>query len=70
MIHKEERSLMVIVLGFHGRIDPSYWDQLSKQDKYYLEKWSRKRWWNYGVSLRSGWLEKEGFIAFLKAMKE
>lgn len=27
---------------------------------YILKKWSNKDWWNYGVSLRTGWLTKKG----------
>lgn len=34
---------------------------------YYLEKWTRKGWYNYGVSLDMGWLEPAGRQAALKA---
>lgn len=30
---------------------------------YVLEKWYRKGWWDYGVSLRSGWLTPDGKAA-------
>lgn len=30
-----------------------------KQLWYYVEKWSRKGFWNYGVSLAGGWFEWE-----------
>ena len=26
---------------------------------YLLEKWTRQGWWEYGVSVRSGWLTDE-----------
>lgn len=28
-----------------------------------LAKWNRRGWWNYGVSLRSGWFEPGGLAA-------
>ena len=28
-----------------------------KRREYWLQKWSDKGWWNYGVSPRSGWFE-------------
>ena len=31
-----------------------------KRAEYLLKKWSRRGWWNCGVSLRSGWLEAPG----------
>lgn len=27
---------------------------------YWLGKWSDRNWWDYGVSLRSGWFTDEG----------
>lgn len=30
---------------------------------YILEKWDRKGWWDYGVSLRAGWLTDAGLSA-------
>lgn len=34
---------------------------------YVIEKWSGKGWWQYGVSLRCGWLTNQGRAAFLAA---
>lgn len=34
---------------------------------YVLEKWSGKGWWQYGVSLRCGWLTNEGRAALREA---
>lgn len=31
-----------------------------KRVEYVLDKWCRRGWWEYGVSLRSGWLTPEG----------
>jgi hypothetical protein len=28
-----------------------------------LEKWTEKGWWDYGVSVRSGWITYEGICA-------
>lgn len=30
-----------------------------KKGYYYLRKWDEKGWWDYGVSLRSGWFTPE-----------
>jgi hypothetical protein len=35
-----------------------------KQCLYYLEKWTKKGWWEYGVTLRSGWFTQEGIKHF------
>lgn len=38
-------------------------DECGMNDKraaYILEKWSDKGWYDYGVSLRAGWLTTEG----------
>lgn len=32
-----------------------------------LEKWERKGWWEYGVSLRGGWLTETGRAALTAA---
>lgn len=37
-----------------------------KQIHYYLEKWAENGWWDYGVSVRSGWFTPEGVEHFLK----
>lgn len=29
-----------------------------------LEKWADRGWWEYGVSLRTGWLTRAGIAAF------
>ena len=28
----------------------------AKQNLYYLEKWTKKDWYDYGVSINTGWL--------------
>ena len=34
-----------------------------KRANYLLEKWDSKRWWESGVSVRTGWVTDEGFAA-------
>lgn len=34
----------------------------SSQLHYYLKKWEQRGWWEYGVSLRGGWLTSVGKI--------
>lgn len=41
-----------------------------KQLMYYLEKWTKKGWWEYGVSLRTGWFTPEGIEELLKIVVE
>lgn len=38
-----------------------------KQNLYYLEKWTRKGWYSYGVTLDLGWLTEEG-VRYLDSM--
>lgn len=40
-----------------------------KRYHYVLSKWSDRGWWNYGVSLRSGWLESVGREAMQAARR-
>lgn len=35
----------------------------SNQFHYYLSKWCNRNWWDYGVSLRGGWLTEDGVKA-------
>lgn len=39
-----------------------------KQLHYYLDKWTQKGWWNYGVTARSGWWTPEGIEYFKKLL--
>lgn len=68
MIHQDERDLFNLLKrerpssGFPGAetfVD-HYADRLGmhwKREYYLLDKWTRKGWWNYGVSARGGWFE-------------
>ncbi len=60
----EELALIKFVLAHKGRIPSEHWDDLTKQEYGYLEKWTNKGFWEYGVSVRSGWLTREGLEAF------
>lgn len=64
----EELAFMKLVMENEGKIPSSLWDHLTKRQYSYLDKWSDKGWWEYGVSSRSGWLEKEGWVAFTAAL--
>ena len=41
----------------------------SKRKHYILKKWTEKRWWDYGVSMRSGWPTDEGMEAIKEVLK-
>lgn len=42
----------------------------TRQEHFYLEKWAGKDWWDYGVSLRGGWLTTEGLAGLCSALNE
>lgn len=64
----EELALMRLVLDSGGRVPCDRWESLTKPEYGYLDKWTRKGWWDYGVTLRSGWLTKRGFEALRAAL--
>lgn len=41
-----------------------------KQLMYYLEKWTNNGYWEYGVSLRTGWFTPEGIKHFTDLLKQ
>lgn len=43
--------------------------QNEKQALRWVEKWDARGWWDYGVSLRSGWFTPEGYEAALAAVE-
>lgn len=59
-----ERLFLNMVIKNGGKIPSDYLDKITKQEYYYLEKWTGKGWWEYGVSMRTGWLEKEAYEYF------
>lgn len=54
-----EVELRGIVLK-HGRIPLELWDSIPEGIWKTLEGWEEKDWWEYGVSLRAGWLTEKG----------
>ncbi len=75
-IGADEVRLRLAILANHGRnlrdhrdgLGP--WvhkmasvDMIEKRAMAMLDKWDRKGWWEYGVSLRSGWLTAKGLVA-------
>lgn len=70
MIKEDERNFIAFVLAHGGRIPSDLWGGIKKQEYGYLDKWSRKGWWDYGVSSRSGWLTDEGKVELPKRFSE
>lgn len=70
MIKPGEVEFTAFVLAHGGKIPSDLWKGIKKQEYSYLSKWSRKGWWDYGVSLRSGWLTDEGREALQKRFSE
>lgn len=56
----EEVQFIAFVTAHGGKIPSDLWDGIKKIEYNYLEKWVRKGWWEFGVTLRSGWLTPEG----------
>lgn len=62
MIKNDELEMMKIALSKYpnsGELIKYVGD--SKRKHYILCKWDKKGYWDYGVSLRSGWLTDFGF---------
>lgn len=59
MIKSDEIDFMRFILPL-GRIPSEHWSDLSKRQYGLLDKWSRKGFWDYGVSSRGGWLTENG----------
>jgi hypothetical protein len=45
-------------------------ESIHKQLGYYLEKWERKGWYEYGVSLDMGWMTSKGVTEGMTALKQ
>ena len=64
MKKQHELELMRIILDSDGRIPDSLIDVLTKIQYAVLRKWADREYWEYGVSLRTGWITSEGESAF------
>jgi len=71
MVRDDEARLRLAVLANGGSAmhdtDPRWaWDRIGMHPKRataMLDKWVGKGWWEYGVSLRTGWLTDAGRAA-------
>jgi len=61
MIKPDEIEFMKLILSHKGRYPSQYWEAMTKRQHRILEKWSDKGQWEYGVSVRSGWLTEVGY---------
>lgn len=57
MIKSDEKEFAKFVLSFGKSIPSEFWDKLTKRQYFILSKWTDKGIWNYGVSVRAGWVE-------------
>lgn len=64
MMKMDEWQLVVMALENGGRLPDKKQDELSKREYRLLEKWTGRDHWDYGVSLRTGWMTKEGVEYF------
>lgn len=69
-IKPDEIELMMLVISGKGQIPSKNKDELTKRDYAMLDKWVRKGQWEYGVSLRSGWLTPSGEAHLLETLKK
>ncbi len=64
-VKPDEIELMRAVAAHDGRVPYELWETLTKRQYYILSKWTwPKGWWEYGVSLRGGWLTDKGRAHF------
>lgn len=56
MIKQDEKDFRSMILANGGRIPYELWGTLSKRQYYLLDKWCSNGEWEFGISLRSGWL--------------
>ena len=73
---EDEKELALVILDASGKgVPPGFLGELWWMDRGYpdkrfyslLAKWARKGWWEYGVSLRGGWLTDVGRAALAAA---
>ena len=64
----EKLFAMNILCTIDKRIPVPIWTYLTKREVYILDKWSGKGWWDYGVTLRSGWLTEKGINELLQTL--
>lgn len=66
MIKPEEIAFRLIVLRNEGKVPRAMISFLSNMHYYWLSKWTKKCFWDYGVSMRTGWLTESGKEEFKK----
>ena len=67
MIKPDEIEMMRHVLASpsgHYYADSADVPALTSREAYVLGKWADRGWWEYGVSLRGGWLTADGRARF------
>lgn len=69
MIKQDEFYLITIVKSNEYKIPYERWDGLTKRHYSLLAKWSRKGYWDYGVSIRSGWATDKGKEYFTQLLE-
>ena len=69
-VKQHEYELMRAVLGDGSGVPVGQWDSLDKRALRVLEKWTRKGWWDWGVSVRAGWLTDDGRAALTAALEQ
>jgi hypothetical protein len=78
----DERALLILVSKVHGGAnkpnqhtgkDIPFLDAIGERIGMHPKrangiglKWTDKNWWNYGVTVRSGWLTPEGYNESIK----
>lgn len=56
MIKLDETEFKNLIISNGGRVPRDLWDHLTKRHYYLLKKWHDRGEWEFGVSVRSGWL--------------
>lgn len=66
----DEIEFMASILIWQGKIPTTRWDVLTKRQYHLLGKWTSIGWWEFGVTLRAGWLTDVGRLEFEKCVNE
>jgi hypothetical protein len=72
LIKSDERELFNILSKSNGRANCLYDHIKTKRHVRILEKWARKGFWEYGVSVHTGWVNTDhpSYLAISCAVKQ
>lgn len=70
MIKDDEIQLMRLALRRGGGANCLISEIKGKRENFILYKWTNRGCWQFGVTMRSGWLTSKGYREFREATTE